>query len=84
MQPTKLVRVLRRDYQGQNCSIARTLEILGERWTLLIVRDAFLGVRRFDAFGRKLGVAPNILSRRLETLASSHTSANSGSVVRWA
>jgi DNA-binding HxlR family transcriptional regulator len=60
--------VLGRDYQGQNCSIARALEILGERWTLLIVRDAFLGVRRFDAFGRKLGVAPNILSRRLETL----------------
>ena len=56
MQPTKLVRALGRDYQGQNCSIARALEILGERWPLLIVRDAFLDVRRFDAFGRKLGV----------------------------
>ena len=41
---------------GADCSIARALEILGERWPLLIVRDAFLDVRRFDAFGRKLGV----------------------------
>ena len=40
--------VLRRDYDGQNCSIARALEVVGERWTLLIVRDVFLGRRRFD------------------------------------
>jgi DNA-binding HxlR family transcriptional regulator len=60
--------MLGRDYSGQNCSIARALEILGERWTFLIVRDAFLGVRRFDSFGRKLGIAPNVLSKRLGTL----------------
>lgn len=60
--------MLGRDYAGQNCSLARALEILGERWTLLIVRDAFLGVRRFDAFGRRLGIAPNVLSKRLQTL----------------
>ena len=40
--------MLKRDYEGQNCSIARALEIVGERWTLLIVRDVFLGLRRFD------------------------------------
>jgi len=41
--------MLKRDYEGQNCSIAAALEIVGERWTLLIVRDAFLGLRRFEA-----------------------------------
>ena len=60
--------MLGRDYTDQNCSVARSLEIVGERWTLLIVRDAFLGVRRFDGFARKLGLASNILSRRLATL----------------
>lgn len=60
--------MLGRDYQGQNCSVARALEVVGERWTLLILRDAFLGITRFDGFARKLGVAPNVLSRRLETL----------------
>lgn len=60
--------MLGRDYTSQNCSIARALEVVGERWTLLILRDAFLGVRRFDGFARKLGVAPNVLSRRLEGL----------------
>ena len=60
--------MLGRDYQDQNCSIARALEAVGERWTLLILRDAFLGVRRFDGFARKLGLATNILSKRLATL----------------
>ena len=60
--------MLGRDYHDQNCSVARALEPLGERWTMLIVRDAFLGVRRFDGFARKLGLAPNILSKRLATL----------------
>jgi DNA-binding HxlR family transcriptional regulator len=63
-----LGRVLRRDYAGQNCSIAATLELIGERWTLLILRDAFLGVRRFDHFQRRLGVARNVLQARLERL----------------
>jgi DNA-binding HxlR family transcriptional regulator len=60
--------VLKRDYEGQDCSIARTLEIVGERWTLLIVRDAFLGLRRFDEFHASLGIARNVLSDRLSRL----------------
>jgi DNA-binding HxlR family transcriptional regulator len=60
--------MLKRDYEGQNCSIARTLEIVGERWTLLIVRDAFLGRRRFDEFQESLGIARNVLTERLNRL----------------
>jgi DNA-binding HxlR family transcriptional regulator len=60
--------MLKRDYEGQECSIARTLEILGERWTLLIVRDAFLGLCRFDQFQESLGVARNVLTDRLNRL----------------
>ena len=55
-------------YADRNCSLARALEIVGERWTLLIVRDAFLGVRRFDDFQRSLGVARNVLTDRLGRL----------------
>ena len=60
--------MLRSDYQGQNCSIARALEIVGERWTLLIVRDAFLGRRRFDEFQESLGISRNVLAERLGLL----------------
>src|SRR5229473_7009842 len=60
--------MLRRDYEGQNCSIARSLEVVGERWTLLIVRDAFLGLRRFDEFQERLGIARNVLADRLNRL----------------
>jgi DNA-binding HxlR family transcriptional regulator len=60
--------MLKRDYEGQNCSIARALEIVGERWTLLIIRDVFLGIRRFDDFQESLGVARNILTDRLNRL----------------
>ena len=60
--------MLRNDYQGQDCSIARALEVVGERWTLLIVRDAFLGLRRFDQFQDSLGVARNVLTDRLKRL----------------
>jgi DNA-binding HxlR family transcriptional regulator len=55
-------------YSGQVCSAARALEVIGERWTILIVRDAFLGVRRFDDFQRSLGIARNVLQGRLERL----------------
>src|SRR4051794_7465572 len=55
-------------YEGQLCSIARSLEAIGERWTILIIRDAFLGVRRFDDFQRSLGVARNVLQQRLTRL----------------
>jgi DNA-binding HxlR family transcriptional regulator len=60
--------MLGRGYDNQVCSVAGTLEIVGERWTLLILRDAFLGVRRFDDFQRDLGIARNILQARLERL----------------
>jgi DNA-binding HxlR family transcriptional regulator len=61
--------MLRRDYAGQElCSVARTLEIVGERWTWLIVRDAFLGLTRFAEFRASLGIAPNVLSDRLGRL----------------
>jgi DNA-binding HxlR family transcriptional regulator len=60
--------MLGRTYDDQVCSIARTLEVLGERWTLLIVRDALLGLRRFDDFQRSLGVARNVLTDRLNRL----------------
>jgi DNA-binding HxlR family transcriptional regulator len=56
------------DYGTQNCSIARTLELVGERWTFLVLRDVFLGIRRFDALQRDLGVARNVLAARLERL----------------
>jgi DNA-binding HxlR family transcriptional regulator len=60
--------MLKADYDGQNCSIARSLELVGERWTLLIVREAFLGTRRFDDFQKRLGLARNVLQARLERL----------------
>jgi DNA-binding HxlR family transcriptional regulator len=60
--------VLKRDYEGQNCSIARALEVVGERWTLLIVRDVFLGKHRFDQLQESLGIARNVLTDRLNRL----------------
>lgn len=60
--------VLRRDYPEQNCSIARALEVIGERWTLLILRDALLGLQRFEEFQEDLGIATNVLTSRLRLL----------------
>jgi DNA-binding HxlR family transcriptional regulator len=60
--------MLKRDYEGQVCSVARALELIGERWTLLIIRDAFLGRRRFDEFQESLGIARNVLTERLNRL----------------
>jgi DNA-binding HxlR family transcriptional regulator len=57
-----------RSFEGQNCSIARALEVLGERWTLLILREVLLGRRRFEELRRNTGVATNILTDRLATL----------------
>jgi DNA-binding HxlR family transcriptional regulator len=50
------------------CSIERTLEVIGDRWTMLILRDSFRGVRRFEAFQRDLGIARNLLTDRLGKL----------------
>ena len=60
--------MLKREYEGQNCSIASALEIIGERWTLLIVRDVLLGLHRFDQFQESLGIARNVLTDRLNWL----------------
>jgi DNA-binding HxlR family transcriptional regulator len=62
--------MLRNDYRDQNCSIARALELVGERWTILVLRDVFLGVRRFDELQRDLGIARNVLTARLERLVA--------------
>ena len=60
--------MLNRAYEGQNCSIARALEVVGDRWTLLVIRSAFEGVRRFDDFQDVLGIARNVLTARLNRL----------------
>ena len=58
----------RASFADMHCSIARTLEVVGEWWTLLIVRDAFFGVTRFEEWQERLGIARNVLTTRLETL----------------
>ena len=60
--------MLNRDYEDQNCSIARALEVVGERWTLLIIRDVLLGLHRFDELPESLGIARNVLTDRLNRL----------------
>jgi DNA-binding HxlR family transcriptional regulator len=60
--------VLQRDYPDQVCSIARSLEVVGERWSLLILRDAVLGMERFEEFQESLGIASNVLTNRLKLL----------------
>ncbi|GAA3229788.1 helix-turn-helix domain-containing protein [Pseudonocardia petroleophila] len=62
--------VLPRDYHGQRCSMARALEVVGERWSLLVVRDAFFGVRRFSDFSRHLGIPRAVLTDRLDRLVT--------------
>src|SRR4051812_4866424 len=71
MMQRKVLRSLsmrRASFADMNCSVARSLEIVGEWWTLLIVRDAFLGITRFEDFQRRLGIARNMLTARLDTL----------------
>ena len=60
--------MLHRDYPNQYCPVASTLEVVGERWTLLIIRDVFMGIRRFEDLQRDLGIARNVLQARLERL----------------
>ncbi|MEV6236048.1 helix-turn-helix domain-containing protein [Lentzea sp. NPDC051838] len=55
-------------YADRNCSLARALEVVGERWTLLIVRDAFFGVRKFGDFATQLGLPRAVLTNRLKLL----------------
>jgi DNA-binding HxlR family transcriptional regulator len=58
-----------RDVGEQTCSIARALSVVGDRWTLLVLREAFLRTRRFEDFQERTGAARNVLSDRLEKLA---------------
>lgn len=70
MQPNtaRIDLMLRNDYENQSCSIAGALEVVGERWSLLIVRDILLGLRRFDEIQADLGIARNVLQTRLTRL----------------
>ena len=58
----------RSSFREMNCSIGQSLEVVGEWWSLLIIRDAFLGVTRFDDFQERLGIARNVLNQRLSHL----------------
>ena len=60
--------MLPRTYDDQVCSVARTLELIGDRWTMLVIREAFMGTRRFDDYQRNLGCARNVLTDRLGRL----------------
>ncbi|WP_163505718.1 winged helix-turn-helix transcriptional regulator [Fodinicola acaciae] len=60
--------MLGRTYEGQHCSIAKSLEVVGERWSLLILRDVFTGAHRFDELQKSLGITRSVLSSRLDHL----------------
>jgi len=66
MQPTRF------DYDLSNCGIQRALDVLGEKWTLLVLREAIYGVRRFDDFARALSCGRGVLSDRLKTLVAAN------------
>jgi len=68
MQLSILPEVERKSFQDMPCSVAQCLEVIGEWWSMLVVRDAFLGVRRFDEFQSRLGIARNVLTQRLRKL----------------
>jgi DNA-binding HxlR family transcriptional regulator len=59
---------MRSRFDTMNCSVAQALDVLGDWWTLLIVREAFFGVRRFGEFQANLGVSKNVLAQRLDHL----------------
>lgn len=61
---------LQREYTDQVCSVARALEVVGERWTLLVIRDVLLGVRRFEQLAQSVGTTPAMLTRRLRALVA--------------
>src|SRR3546814_15581767 len=62
----------RTDLGGAACGIARALEVVGDWWSLLLVREAFHGQQRFSDFEKRLGIARNILSKRLKTMIEAH------------
>ncbi|MBS1658762.1 MAG: helix-turn-helix transcriptional regulator, partial [Bacteroidetes bacterium] len=58
------------DYSKETCSVAGALSVVGDPWTMIILRDAFAGVRRFDDWQARLGVARNVLAARLKSLVA--------------
>ncbi|SDY09723.1 DNA-binding transcriptional regulator, HxlR family [Amycolatopsis xylanica] len=62
--------VKRTSHEDSTCAVARPLDVIGDGWSLLIIRDAFDGLRRFGQFQKSLGLAKNILSTRLQSLVS--------------
>jgi DNA-binding HxlR family transcriptional regulator len=58
----------RQSYSAENCSVKRALDVVGEKWTLLVLREAFYGARRFEEFQARVGCARNLLTERLNTL----------------
>jgi DNA-binding HxlR family transcriptional regulator len=66
--PSETAMVKRTSFEGDECPIARSLDAIGDWWSLLIIRDALLGARRFGEFQKSLGLAKNILTVRLRTL----------------
>lgn len=56
------------DIGNQPCSVARTLSVIGDTWSMMIIRNAFLGIRRFDDFHKNLGITRHVLTTRLNTL----------------
>ena len=67
-QPTNVGFVELKSFADMDCSIAQCIEVVGDRWSMLILRDCFLGVTRFDEFQRRLGISRNILQQRLAKL----------------
>ena len=63
--------VKRTSFEGADCPVARSLDSLGDWWSLLIIRDAFVGIRRFSEFQKNIGLAKNILTVRLRALVDS-------------
>jgi len=68
MEPTTLPGMERKSFADMHCSVAQCLEVVGEWWSMLLIRDAFLGVTRFDQFQERLGISRNILNQRLTRL----------------
>lgn len=63
----RMSTMLAREYEGENCSAARALEVIGERWSMLIIRESMIvGITRFRDFQRRLGMASNVLKNRLD------------------
>jgi len=60
----------RKSFAAMDCSVAQCLEVVGEWWSMLIIRDAFMGVTRFEDFQRRLGISRNILRDRLTSLVA--------------